>query len=81
MWWFSLQMESPLLVRPSRACSSSNTLGLTHDTLETLLRNVQNFEAMSRPDWNPYCLTLPVLRATLFDFLVPMLPGNNGIVV
>jgi len=69
------QLESHLIGQAQQGMLNSNTLGLTHDTLETLYRNAsKTFEAMMQGGMEPVLLTSPVLRATLFDFLVPMLP-------
>jgi flagellar biosynthesis protein FlhA len=71
----SSQLESHLIGQAQQGMLNSNTLGLTQETLENLYRNASaTFEAMIQQGYEPILLTSPVLRFTMYDFLVPILP-------
>lgn len=68
-------LESHLIKQAQQGKLNTNTLGLTPDTVETLYKNASVvFERMIREGYEPILLTSPVLRATMFEFLAPILP-------
>lgn len=68
-------MESHLMSQAQQGTLNSNTLALTPESVEALYRNASTlFESMLRQGYDPILLTSPVLRHTLFEFLVPILP-------
>ncbi|MCH8557601.1 MAG: flagellar biosynthesis protein FlhA [Balneolia bacterium] len=69
------QLESHLISQAQQGKLNSNTLGLTPDTVETIYKNSSSvFERMIRDEYEPILLTSPVLRATMYEFLAPILP-------
>ncbi|TVQ12138.1 MAG: flagellar biosynthesis protein FlhA [Balneolaceae bacterium] len=71
----SSDLESRLLNSAQQGSLSSSTLGLTPDQVEKLyITCSKSFEKMIKQDLEPVLLTSPVLRATIYDFLNPVLP-------
>ncbi|MDI6402542.1 flagellar biosynthesis protein FlhA, partial [Balneolaceae bacterium ANBcel3] len=72
------QLESHLIGQAQQGLLNANTLGFTPKTVEELYMNAsQILEKMIRNGLEPVLLTSPVLRPTIYDFLVPILPEIN----
>ncbi len=72
------QLESHLIGQAQQGMLNSNTLGFTPKTVEELYMNASKvLEKMIRQGLEPVMLTSPVLRPTIYDFLVPILPEIN----
>ncbi len=69
------QLESHLIGQAQQGMLNSNTLGFTPKTVEELYMSASKvLEQMIRQGLEPVMLTSPVLRPTIYDFLVPILP-------
>lgn len=69
------QLESHLISVAQKGNLNPNTLGFTPETVEKLYVSAsKNFEKMMKNGLEPVLLTSPVLRPTLFEFFVPVLP-------
>jgi len=72
------QLESHLIGQAQQGMLNSNTLGFTPKTVEELYLSASKvLEKMIRQGLEPVMLTSPVLRPTIYDFLVPILPEIN----
>ncbi len=68
-------LESHLIKQAQQGNLNPNTLGFTPDTVEKLYISCSNiFEKMISAGLEPILLTSPVLRPTLYEFLVSILP-------
>lgn len=68
-------LESHLIQQTQKGQMNASTLGFTPDTVEKMyLAASKVFEAMIRKGMDPILLTSPVIRPTLYEFLVPILP-------
>lgn len=68
-------LESHLIAQAQKGSLNSNTLGFTPETVERVYINCSKvFEKMISNGLEPVLLTSPVLRPTLYEFLVPILP-------
>jgi len=68
-------IESHLINQAQQGNLNPNTLGFTPETIEKLYVNCTKiFEKMIASGHDPILLTSPVLRPTLYDFLVSVLP-------
>jgi flagellar biosynthesis protein FlhA len=68
-------LESQLIGLAQQGMMNANTLGLNQEGLELVYTSAtQILEKMIRKGHDPLLLTSPVLRFTLYDFLVPILP-------
>jgi flagellar biosynthesis protein FlhA len=71
-------LESHLISQAQQGNLNSNTLGLPPEMVEHLYKKAsKTFEEMIKQGYDPILLTSPVLRFTLFEFLVPILPDIN----
>ncbi|MEX0944437.1 MAG: flagellar biosynthesis protein FlhA [Balneolaceae bacterium] len=71
-------LESNLIGKAQQGALNANTLGLNPEILETLYKNASKiFQDMIKQGYDPILLTSPVLRFTLYEFLVPILPDIN----
>ncbi len=69
------QLESHLIGQAQQGMLNSNTLGFTPKTVEEIYTTASGIlEKMIRQGLEPVVLTSPVLRPTIYDFLVPILP-------
>ncbi len=69
------QLESHLIGQAQQGMLNSNTLGFTPRTVEEIYTTASAIlEKMIRQGLEPVVLTSPVLRPTIYDFLVPILP-------
>jgi len=69
------QLESHLIGQAQQGVLNSNTLGFTPETVEEIYTTASGIlEKMIRQGLEPAVLTSPVLRPTIYDFLVPILP-------
>ncbi len=69
------QLESHLIGQAQQGLLNSNTLGFAPKTVEELYMSASKvLEKMIREGYDPIMLTSPVLRPTIYDFLVPILP-------
>ncbi|MEX0680372.1 MAG: flagellar biosynthesis protein FlhA [Balneolales bacterium] len=72
------QLESHLIGQAQQGALNSNTLGFTPRTVEEIYMSASGIlEKMIKQGIDPVMLTSPVLRSTLYDFLVPILPEIN----
>lgn len=68
-------IESHLINQAQQGNLNPNTLGFTPDTVEKLYVNcTKTFEKMVATGYDPILLTSPVLRPTIYDFLVSVIP-------
>ncbi len=68
-------LESHLIAQAQKGNLNSNTLGFTPETVERIyINSSKSFEKMIGEGMDPVLLTSPVLRPTLYEFLVPILP-------
>lgn len=68
-------LESHLIAQAQKGSLSPTTLGFTPDTVEKLYVGCSKiFDTMMKQGLDPVLLTSPVLRPTLYEFLVPILP-------
>ena len=68
-------LESHLIGQAQKGNLSPSTLGFTPDTVEKLYVNASRvFEEMIQLGYEPVLLTSPVLRPTVYEFIVPILP-------
>ena len=68
-------LESHLISQAQKGSLNPNTLGFTPDTVEKLYLTCSKvFESMMKKGYEPVLLTSPVLRPTIYEFLVPILP-------
>ncbi len=68
-------LESHLIKQAQQGNLNPNTLGFTPDTVEKLYISCSNiFEKMISAGLEPILLTSPVLRPTMYEFLVSILP-------
>lgn len=68
-------LESHLIGQAQKGNLNPNTLGFTPETVESVyLSASKQFESMMKQGYEPLMLTSPVLRPTLYEFLVPILP-------
>lgn len=69
------EIESHLITQAQQGNLNPNTLGFTPDTVEKLYINASKvFEKMISNGLEPILLTSPVLRPTLYDFMVNIMP-------
>lgn len=68
-------LESHLIQQTQKGNMNASTLGFTPDTVEKMYLSCSRvFEGMIRQGLDPILLTSPVIRPTLYEFLVPILP-------
>lgn len=72
---FDSSLESHLIQQAQQGNLNPNTLGFTPETVEKLYVSCsKTFEKMIKEGRDPVLLTSPVLRPTVYEFLVPILP-------
>ncbi len=72
---FDSSLESHLIQQAQQGSLNPNTLGFTPETVEKLYVTCsKTFEKMISEGRDPVLLTSPVLRPTVYEFLVPILP-------
>jgi len=68
-------LESHLIQQAQKGQLNASTLGFTPETVEKMYIGTSKvFEEMIRQGLDPILLTSPVIRPTLYEFLIPILP-------